>query len=116
MANMSYCRFENTARDLNDCLEAIDNNDMQDMSEHEVQGLENLLETCIEIVAYKDEIKRAIKEHFEEEERLKKEREEELKEVERLRKIENRNHDKFIKKMDSWTKGYDLPDYKPKLI
>ena len=25
MGNMSYCRFENTARDLRDCLDAIEN-------------------------------------------------------------------------------------------
>ena len=27
MANLSYCRYENTARDLRDCVEAIDYED-----------------------------------------------------------------------------------------
>ncbi len=39
MANMSYCRFENTAADLNDCLEHWD--DVPDdklSSDHERRG------------------------------------------------------------------------------
>ena len=33
MGNMSYCRFENTARDLRDCLEAInDGEHTEDLS------------------------------------------------------------------------------------
>ena len=28
MANLSYCRFQNTARDLSDCVEAIDNHEI----------------------------------------------------------------------------------------
>lgn len=27
MANMSYCRFENTARDISDCINALDESD-----------------------------------------------------------------------------------------
>ena len=30
MANMSYCRFENTARDLRDCVQAIENGEHTD--------------------------------------------------------------------------------------
>lgn len=33
MSNMSYCRFENTASDLRDCLEALDNG--EEISKHE---------------------------------------------------------------------------------
>jgi hypothetical protein len=33
MSNMSYCRFHNTRMDLNDCLEAIDNEQIESKSE-----------------------------------------------------------------------------------
>ena len=61
MSNMSYCRFENTARDLQDCLDAIQNGEINDLgSQYEVDALEELLDLCKEIVAYKDEIEDAI--------------------------------------------------------
>ena len=87
MSNMSYCRFENTARDLQDCLEAIENNEMTEMSEYEVTGLESLLETCREIVAYRHEIERAIEKHNEEQERLEQEEREYQEELEREKRL-----------------------------
>ncbi len=61
MGNMSYCRFENTARDLQDCLDAIENGEINDLSsQYEVDGLEELLEICKNIVTYKDEIEDAV--------------------------------------------------------
>ncbi len=61
MSNMSYCRFENTARDLQDCLDAIENGEINDLgSQYEVDALEQLLDLCKEVVAYKDEIEDAI--------------------------------------------------------
>ena len=57
MGNMSYCRFENTARDLQDCLDAIENGEINDLSsQYEVDALDELLEICTNIVRYKDEI------------------------------------------------------------
>ena len=50
MANMSYCRFENTARDLRDCVEAINNNETEDLNNYERDGLEELLLLSKEIV------------------------------------------------------------------
>ena len=39
MANMSYCRFENTARDLRDCVQAIENGEhTDDLSSYEKGG------------------------------------------------------------------------------
>ncbi len=32
MGNMSYCRFENTAQDLQDCVRAIENGDVYDFN------------------------------------------------------------------------------------
>ena len=35
MANMSYCRFQNTLTDLEDCLEELANNGLDNLSEDE---------------------------------------------------------------------------------
>ena len=57
MANMSYCRFENTARDLADCVEALQNNDLHEhMSVYEVDGLASLQLLAMDIVAMQDHI------------------------------------------------------------
>ena len=62
MANMSYCRFENTARDLRDCLQAIENGELDDLSSYERDGLEELLSYCEEMFHMKEEIEEAIDE------------------------------------------------------
>ncbi len=46
MANMSYCRFENTLADLRDCY---DNMDDPDLSEKEKVALARMLKLCHEI-------------------------------------------------------------------
>ena len=44
MGNLSYCRFENTARDLQDCYEAINDGEIETtMSDSEVEGLKKLM-------------------------------------------------------------------------
>ncbi len=53
---MSYCRFENTARDLRDCVEAINNNETEDLNNYEKEGLEELLILSREIVDMEDYI------------------------------------------------------------
>ena len=61
MSNMSYCRFENTAKDLLDCLIAIENNEINDLSSiHEVRGLKKILDYSGEIFGYKREIEEAV--------------------------------------------------------
>ena len=35
MANMGYCRFSNTLKDLNDWLDAIDNRDIKSIEERD---------------------------------------------------------------------------------
>ncbi len=42
MANMSYCRFENTARDLRDCIEALEEGTF--LEGYELSGYENIME------------------------------------------------------------------------
>lgn len=46
MANMAYCRFENTYRDLLDCKDHFDD----DLSPDEMKYRKRILETCKYIV------------------------------------------------------------------
>ena len=61
MGNMSYCRFENTARDLRDCLQAIENGETDDLSSYEQDGLESLLDYCETMFFMKEEIEETLK-------------------------------------------------------
>tara|TARA_R100000781_G_scaffold309_2_gene411 strand:- start:312 stop:521 length:210 start_codon:yes stop_codon:yes gene_type:complete len=59
MSNMSYCRFENTSLDLEDCLNAIrEDNYTEDepISSREAQALQNLLEQAEELIDLSHEI------------------------------------------------------------
>ena len=60
MANMSYCRFQNTAMDLADCLDALENHTDMDLSTDEVNGLEHLLADAKELVWMEDTINEVI--------------------------------------------------------
>lgn len=51
MANMFYCRFENTYNDLMDCYNHIDD---KYLSIQEKQFKEKLLKLCQEIINYVD--------------------------------------------------------------
>lgn len=59
---MSYCRFQNTASDLQDCLDAIDesiNNgqvDIQSLSQEEYDALFDIVEQAEQIASMKEEI------------------------------------------------------------
>jgi len=46
MGNMSYCRFENTLRDLQDCYDHMD----EELSPNEEKCKEKLIEICQLIV------------------------------------------------------------------
>ena len=52
MSNMSYCRFENTSRDLEDCYEAMSDNsfDINKLSSSEQEAYDCLLSLCKQIV------------------------------------------------------------------
>ena len=56
MPNMSYCRFENTARALQDCVNAIQDNEVNDLSTYEVNGLAELQLLAMDIVSMQDDI------------------------------------------------------------
>ena len=58
---MSYCRFENTARDLRDCVYAIENGEhTDDLSSYEKDGLEELLSLCEQLFFMKEEIEQSL--------------------------------------------------------
>ena len=63
MPNMSYCRFENTVNDMNDCLNAIEDREVNDLSDYELLALKDFLELGQAIVDNEDEIQRIIQEH-----------------------------------------------------
>ena len=56
MGNMSYCRFENTAADLRDCLSAIHRGETDDLSSYEINGLKNIMDMANELVEMEDDI------------------------------------------------------------
>ena len=66
MPNMSYCRFENTVNDMQDCLNAIEDREVNDLSDYELQALKDFLELGQAIVDNEDEIQRIIDEHNDE--------------------------------------------------
>ena len=50
MANMSYCRFENTTKDMEDCLHAIEYGETNDLNEYEVRALAEFVTLAKEII------------------------------------------------------------------
>ena len=46
MTNMNYCRFENTSRDLRDCLTAIENRE-KDLSNNEAKAMRSMIERFV---------------------------------------------------------------------
>ena len=71
MANMSYCRFQNTELDLRDCNNEMDDaytlNDM-DLSSDEYKAMLRLVNLCQDVLDNYERLKNA--EDFEEEEDL----------------------------------------------
>ena len=64
MANMSYCRFENTTKDMQDCLYAIEEGDTKDLSRYEASALREFLNLAEVIKDYEPDIE-AILEDYE---------------------------------------------------
>tara|TARA_R100000742_G_C4278956_1_gene102520 strand:- start:309 stop:512 length:204 start_codon:yes stop_codon:yes gene_type:complete len=56
MSNLSYCRFQNTARDLRDCLNAIEDGQIDDLSFEEFKGIQQILQDCETLMFMKEEI------------------------------------------------------------
>ena len=53
MQNMSYCRFENTLKDLRDCYEALEESSIEDIeenaSQYEKPCIRKLINLCTKI-------------------------------------------------------------------
>ena len=61
MPNMSYCRFENTAADLQDCYENMEETD--GLSSYEVSARQRLIRLAVEIaIEYGHEVGREVEE------------------------------------------------------
>ena len=63
MGNMSYCRFENTARDLVDCVQAIRQGEIHELNNYELDGLKDILDLAEEIVDNKEYIQEVIEDN-----------------------------------------------------
>ena len=57
MANMSYCRFHNTKQDLQDCIQAIENGEIQDLDYSEKSALSDILDMAERLAEEVDEIR-----------------------------------------------------------
>ena len=60
---MSYCRFENTTRDMQDCLDAIEDGDTKDLSRYETSALRHFLGLAEEILKYAPDIEAILEEY-----------------------------------------------------
>ena len=60
---MSYCRFENTANDLQDCVWALNDEESRqgDLGSYEIRGLKDLLDYAKDIVHMEDYIKEIVR-------------------------------------------------------
>lgn len=61
---MSYCRFENTAKDMRDCIDAIEERDVYEFSSYELNGFKDVLEYARDIVNMESDFEEII-EHYE---------------------------------------------------
>jgi len=60
---MSYCRFENTTRDMQDCLDAIEDGDTKELSRYEATALREFLDLADVIKNYEPDIEAILKEY-----------------------------------------------------
>ena len=60
---MSYCRFENTARDLADCVNAINRGETDELNNYEIHGLKDILDLAERIIEDKEYIEEIINEY-----------------------------------------------------
>ena len=63
MANMSHCRFENTTKDMQDCINAIEEQETNNLSDYETRALSNFLDLAREITNLEYEIEEILGEY-----------------------------------------------------
>ena len=57
---MSYCRFENTAKAMQDCVYAIEERDVYEFSDYELRGFKEVYKLAQAIVDMEDDIEKII--------------------------------------------------------
>jgi len=62
MANMSYCRFQNTLHDLRDCIWALEDGELENGGS-EVKAAIEMLEACKEYIDLEYKINEIIEEY-----------------------------------------------------
>lgn len=60
---MSYCRFENTVHDMQDCIYAIEEGDTSELNSSEVRALEEFLDLAREITNLEYDIEQILEEY-----------------------------------------------------
>ena len=60
---MSYCRFENTTKDMQDCINAIEEGETRDLSRYEAAALREFLDLANEIKQYAPDIEAILEEY-----------------------------------------------------
>jgi len=50
MANMTYCRFQNTLKDLQDCFDALNDEPIDELSGDELASAKDMLLLCEEFI------------------------------------------------------------------
>lgn len=72
MANMSYCRFRNTALALSDCVwemeEMAEEQSLRDCSHEEISAMRRMKELCEEFLGFYEDLEELIEASLEEEE------------------------------------------------
>ena len=63
MANMSYCRFENTTRDIQDCINAIEEGEATELSRYEASALREFLNLAETITNLEPDIEAILEEY-----------------------------------------------------
>ena len=60
MANMSYCRFQNTVMDMHDCFnvmdEAVDLNESMDLSDDEQRAFQDMYNLLTDMVSMMEQV------------------------------------------------------------
>ena len=62
MANMSYCRFQNTLHDLRDCIWALEDGELENGGS-EIRSAIEMLEACKEYIDLEYKINEIIEEY-----------------------------------------------------
>ena len=60
---MSYCRFENTTRDMQDCINAIEEGEATELSRYEASALREFLDLADVIKEYEPDIEAILEEY-----------------------------------------------------